>query len=131
MSKSAESVSRIALLGLSVEMAAQLGKVLSDLRQTVYMQCLPDTASSLSWLDEVHADLVFCAAAPDYYGPLLEAIKQQRPGLPLIVVSPWPDVSRWLDALQAGASDYCVPPFESAPIRWIVEGARKFHRTAA
>jgi len=131
MSKSVEPISRIALLGLSANMAAQLGKVLSDLRQTVYMRCLPDTASSLSWIDEVHADLVFCAAAPEDYGPLLEAIKKQKPGLPLIVVSPCPDVAHWLDALQAGASDYCSPPFESAPIRWIVEGALKFHRLDA
>src|SRR5438105_9383307 len=107
MSKSADSVSRIALLGLPGAMAAELGKVLSDLRQTVYTQSLPDTASSLSWIDEVHADLVFCAGEPGDYGPLLEALKERKPDLPLIVVSPQPEVSHWLDALQAGALDYC------------------------
>ena len=31
-----------------------------------------------------------------------------------------PDVPRWLDALEAGARDYCGAPFECIQLRWIL-----------
>ena len=30
-------------------------------------------------------------------------------------------VADWLDALEAGASDYCAAPFEPAQIRWVLQ----------
>jgi DNA-binding NtrC family response regulator len=52
--------------------------------------------------------------------PLLEAIAHRWPELPVIVVSRMPEVSEWLDAIEAGAADYCAAPFESAHIQWIL-----------
>ena len=37
------------------------------------------------------------------------------------MVSRFPEVSEWLDAMDAGASDYCASPFEPAQVRWILE----------
>jgi len=36
------------------------------------------------------------------------------------VVSRFPDVKQWLDALDAGASDYCGAPFERVQLHWIL-----------
>jgi DNA-binding NtrC family response regulator len=66
-------------------------------------------------------DIVFCPAAPSYFRTILEAVKKVRPGLPVVVVSRFPEVSEWLDAMEAGASDYCASPFEPAQVRWILE----------
>jgi len=32
-----------------------------------------------------------------------------------------PENSRWLDALELGASDYCGAPFETVQVRWLVD----------
>ena len=55
------------------------------------------------------------------------------PGKPIVVVSRSADVSTWLDALEAGAADYCAPPFEAIQIRWILDAllTRKSRSAAA
>lgn len=41
--------------------------------------------------------------------------------VPYVVVSRLPEVQGWLDALEAGAADYCAAPFEEIQIRWLIE----------
>ncbi len=43
--------------------------------------------------------------------------------LPVVVVSRLPEVSEWLDALDAGAADYCAAPFEHQHMSWLIESA--------
>jgi DNA-binding response OmpR family regulator len=43
------------------------------------------------------------------------------PHLPVIVVSRLPETDEWLDALEAGAADYCAAPFEIIHLRWLFE----------
>ncbi len=76
-------------------------------------------------------DLIFCGAEPARYLPLLEQVKRQTPGLPVIVVGRFPETADWLDALEAGASDYCAPPFERRHLQWMVSGALKSRAIAA
>lgn len=113
--------SNVVLLGLTEDLAIESGRVLSEQGHKVYSFPLLSTSAALDVLKQVHADLVFCPAEPDRYNLLLQAITKKMAGLPLVVVSRHPDTSAWLDALQAGASDYCAPPFESIHIRWIME----------
>jgi hypothetical protein len=61
--------------------------------------------------------LVFCASDPETVAQALSSY----PGRPVVVVSRLPEVSGWLDALEAGAADYCAAPFERLPMRWILE----------
>jgi chemotaxis response regulator CheB len=39
-------------------------------------------------------------------------MKQERPGVPVVVVSRLPEASLWLNVLELGAADYCAAPFE-------------------
>jgi DNA-binding NtrC family response regulator len=117
------SPSNVVLLGLAEDLASESGRVLSEQGHKVYSFPLLSASSALNVLKQVHADLVFCPAEPERYNLLLDAITQKMTGLPLVVVSRHPDASAWLDALQAGASDYCTPPFESIHMRWIMESA--------
>jgi len=122
---------RIVLLGLGDTVAGPLQKILCEANQTVYTEPLSGIPQCLTMLEEVQADIVFCAAEPECYSHLLEAIHEKRPGLPIIVVGRWPEVPHWLDALEAGASDYCTPPFDSTQVCWVLEAALKSQRHTA
>lgn len=115
----------VVMLGLADVLAAELGKVLSEQAQAVYAERFSSASDCLGMIDTLQADLVFCSAERECYAPLVQAVKENRPGLPIVVVSRCGEVTEWLDALEAGASDYCAPPFESTQVRWILENALK------
>lgn len=64
----------------------------------------------------VSGDLVFCTTGPQFH-----AAKTMFPHLPVIVVSRLPETDEWLDALEAGAADYCAAPFEIIHLCWLFE----------
>lgn len=51
----------------------------------------------------------------------LRTLQAQAPGAGLLVYSDRCGSRRWLDALEAGASDFVCKPFRRGEIRWIVE----------
>jgi DNA-binding NtrC family response regulator len=120
-----EKVSSIVLLGLADDLALELERLLVAQRHAVYSHPLPPLSRCISLIEQVDASLVFCAAEQEWYKPLLEAIRKERLDVPIIVVSHQTETSEWLDTLQAGAWDYCGPPFQAVQIRWIVESALK------
>ena len=67
--------------------------------------------------DRPQADIVFCSNQP---ATLSQALAQFKPA-PVVVVSRLPEVEGWLDALEAGAADYCAAPFEPAQLGWLLE----------
>ena len=75
-----------------------------------HVQRYPASSSAVS------GDLVFCTT-----GPAFHAAKSMFPHLPVIVVSRLPETDEWLDALEAGAADYCAAPFEMIHLRWLIE----------
>jgi DNA-binding NtrC family response regulator len=116
--------SKIVIFGLADRLASDSGKILSEQGHDVVSSPFLPAAQALNLIKKVNADFIFCDADPAHYLVLLEAIRRVNLGLPLVVVSPQPDTHAWLDALQAGATDFCAPPFESAALRWILESAR-------
>lgn len=120
---------RIVLFGLDDALASELRTVLAGGRQAVWAKPFLSARECLGVVEEVGADLVFCASDRERYLALLEAIGRHKPELPVVVVSRTPEVSEWLDAIEAGASDYCAAPFESSHIQWILDSTLK--RTAA
>jgi DNA-binding response OmpR family regulator len=73
--------------------------------------------------DFLHADIVFAGGDAKQYLSLLQRVRQSRPALPFIVVTASPKTSEWLDALEAGATDYCSAPFHMRQISWLMESA--------
>lgn len=63
------------------------------------------------------ADIVFCG----HDKPAYENAVRQYANLPVVVASRLPEVSDWLDALEAGAADYCAAPFEPMQLKWLLE----------
>jgi DNA-binding response OmpR family regulator len=114
-------MAKILLFGLEYSVANELNPVLKQLGQTVQVE-----ASASGVLEHTDANLVFAD------GGSLGAVRDKRPELPVIVVSRIPEVSGWLDALDAGASDYCGAPFEPAQVRWVLDSSlRAMHPAAA
>ena len=55
---------------------------------------------------------------------LLREIRALHPSTFLVVVTRIPDSSKWLEALEAGANDYCSLPLERQQVQWLI---RSFH----
>lgn len=125
------SMSKVVLLGLGDPLAAELMGALSRENQATYSFPSLPTAECLEVIERSGADLVFCNAEPQQYTALLESLRQKKTNLPVVVVSRYPEVPQWLDALEAGASDYCAPPFEATHVQWILQRAAQSRHLAA
>jgi DNA-binding response OmpR family regulator len=68
------------------------------------------------------ADAVFCDGDDARYRSVIRNLHAR---LPLIVVTQNPTEGKWLDAIEAGAVDYCSAPFEPIQVRWILDAVLK------
>lgn len=119
------TVPTVLLMGLAEGLAEELGNALSREGCAVCFEPLLPPDVALRRIDQADADVVFCPSETERYAPFLEAIKTEKPEVPVVVVSRPPEAAAWLDALERGAADYCAPPFESAQIHWVVQSALK------
>jgi DNA-binding NtrC family response regulator len=105
-------MANIVLTGLEFYIQAELTRVLDRLGHQVFISrnSIPSTA-----------DVVFCNGDVENGPAMLRAIRAVRPELPVVVVTRQPDVGKWLDALDAGAADYCSAPFETIQVRWLLD----------
>ena len=122
---------RIVLFGLDDALASELRRVLVSQQQTVFSEPFLAPRECLAVVDRVGAELIFCSSHGKRYAALLDAVSRLKPDLPVVVVSRVPETAEWLDAIEAGASDYCAAPFEPAHIQWILDSALKHHSSAA
>jgi len=104
------------LLGLSPDLAGELASNLKPFCSSVLS--LAEFASQA--VETPSADVVFCAPGTDSVG----LIRAAQPSAAIVVVSRHPEVSDWLDSMEAGADDYCAAPFEFAQLQWILQNTR-------
>lgn len=131
MENKASAPAIILLVGLEGSLAAELRNVLDGEHRTVLSEPALTVAECARLIETRPSDVVFCAADRRHYCPLLEAIRQDKPGLPVVVVSRHPEVSDWLDAFESGVADYCAAPFESTQLGWILQTCLRAKRAAA
>lgn len=98
---------RIVLFGLEGSLSYELKSALLALQAPL---------STTSAEGDTRADLVFCPVD----ATVLAKAREQFPGAPVVVVSRLPEVDAWLNALEAGAADYCAAPFEPVQMRWLL-----------
>lgn len=121
---------RTILFGLDETLSAELRKLLAAQQQAIYVRPFLTAPECLAVVDELGADLVFCSSDRGRYLALLEALAERKPDLPVVVVSRMPETAEWLDAIEAGASDYCAAPFETGHIQWILDSVLKYHSSS-
>jgi DNA-binding response OmpR family regulator len=119
-------MARVVFVGVEPTAVAQITRALSVERHQLEQK--PKTSGANDLLD---ADIVFAGGEPIHYLCLLRKVRESRPGLPFVVVTRVPETKEWLDALEAGATDYCSAPFENRQINWLMESALPQQRPAA
>jgi len=117
-------MANVFLIGVEQAIAAQISRALAAERHRVEHR-----PRHIGVRDLQDADIVFAGGEPSQYLALLRLIRDERPGLPFVVVTRIPETTAWLDALEAGATDYCSLPVESRQIRWLMESALPKYRT--
>ena len=114
------------LIGLEQAIASQVSRALAVERHRIETKS-PD----IDVREMMDVDIVFAGGEPAQYLSLLREVRQVRPDMPFVVVTRVPETTAWLDALEAGATDYCSSPFESRQIHWLMESALPKHHFAA
>lgn len=104
-------MAHIVLAGLEPSAQEDLGRVLSEQGHQVTIGCEGALGT---------ADAVFCNGDEPGYPALVQQVRGLRPNLPVVVVTSLPETGKWLDALDAGAADYCSAPFETRQICWLL-----------
>lgn len=111
-------MTKVFLFGLEQAVVGQIGRAFdADIHQIEYQ---PRTTILSELLD---ADIIFAGGEPTCYMSLLRRVREARPTLPFIVVTRIPETVEWLDALEAGATDYCSMPIETRQLGWLIESA--------
>jgi DNA-binding NtrC family response regulator len=118
-------MAKIITIGLDQTLAQQLGHALAPGQHQVSHK-----KKNLRSDDLIHADLVFANGEAKQYLPVLRMVREFHPTMPFVVVTRVPETSDWLDALEAGATDYCSSPFDAKHMKWLMETAMPEHRTA-
>ena len=121
-------MAKVALIGPEQAAAAEhLSRLLAlDSHQIIQYQWEDTLIREL-----LDADIVFAVGEPTYYMPLLRRVREARPSMPFIVVARITETKEWLDALQAGATDYCsTADIEARQLRWLMECALPRHHVA-
>jgi DNA-binding NarL/FixJ family response regulator len=115
------------VLGLTDDLASELENALTQFctgleRHDLRSEVLPVHAIASGLIQ-----VVFCGPQPE----VVRQIRATRADTAIIVVSRHTEVSDWLDAIEAGANDYCAAPFEPAQIYWLLESTLKYSQIAA
>jgi len=119
-------MARIAFVGLDKIASGQIGAAL----EAGAHQVQPKSESMLL-RDLTDTDMIFAGGEPREYMSLLRRVREARPAVPFVVVTRIPETQEWLDALEAGATDYCSAPFEKHQIHWLMESALLARSSAA
>jgi len=108
-------MARVTLSGLDSQAATQLESLLAIEGHQVQRR-----GTVVGIEDLLSSDIVFMGGAQGEFLSLLRRLRAADPNLPVVVVARMPETSEWLDVLEAGATDYCVPPFDVNQIRSLI-----------
>jgi DNA-binding response OmpR family regulator len=111
-------MSQVVLLGLPEDLSHQLAQLLRDeAHQVRRLQSVRDV-----WKGG-RPDTAFISGDLSDFRNVIATLREGEPQIAVIVVTRHPETSQWLDALEAGATDYCGAPFERVHVRWLMNSA--------
>lgn len=123
------SLSHVLLYGLEQSLAADLLRALAPQHKVVAGGSASFDLSEA--LRNERLDIIFCSSKPEFCRPLLSAVKQLDRHIPVVVVSAEPEFGQWLDAMEAGASDYCSAPFQREQLHFLLASHLTANQLAA
>jgi|SRR5579885_3652984 DNA-binding response OmpR family regulator len=117
---------QVTLLGLPDDLERQLARVLREeghkVIRKLYLQDLRHGPKP---------EAVFISGDDPHFRNTIIELRASERAAPVIVVTRKPRTAQWLDALDAGATDYCGAPFERVQVRWILQSAVRSEAFAA
>lgn len=122
---------RLLALGLDAKLANELGAVLASTRHCADFVPLGWLADKLPSLGAALPAVIFCPARLEVLKPVLDAFAHGALRIPVIVVDLRPDLRSWLDAVDAGAWDYCALSSGAPQLASMLETAMILSRRAA
>ena len=108
-------MANIVLIDLEQAVAAQMFLVFAPASHRIEYR-----SRDVGSRDLLDTDIVCCGGQPAFYLSILKSVRRDLPALPFIVVTRIPDTMTWLDALEAGATDYISPPIEPRQLMWLL-----------
>ena len=119
-------MANVFLIGLEETMSSEISRALTPERHRIHHE--PHSAGVRS-LDDV--GIIFAGGDASQCLSLLRHVRKARPALPFVVVTSSVETTAWLDAIEAGATDYCCSPIETRQIQWLMESTLPKRTTAA
>ena len=107
-----DRLKQAALVGIEPALADELTSQLRQHYTSLRIFLFNSAADCFARFRPESLDFVFCASAGNTYQDVLDETLRASREIPVFVVSRHPETSEWLDALEAGAADYCAAPFE-------------------
>lgn len=109
-------MARVVLSGVDACVASHLASLLAsdghEVRRERHQLPIPELAD---------AEIVFVGGDREEYLSLLSRLRHIDPALPVVVVTQSPEASEWREALDAGATDCCAPPFDLKQVRSLIQ----------
>ena len=119
---------QVLMLGIEECIVEQLGGILREKRQSFRIAPFAGVSEVLMTTDARARQLVFCGAESKDTMDFLHSVQDFQGRLFVVAVTQRFDLKRWLDLLEAGATDYCLFPIDQEHIQWILNKVRQ--RTA-
>ncbi len=118
-------MARVIFSGLEPRSAGRLATLLATDGHEIHRQ-----NQNVPIQELLNANIVFVGGEPNYYLSLLRRVRLVDPTLAFVVVARSPETSEWLEALEAGATDYCSAPFDLKMVRCLIASATTPHTPA-
>ena len=116
---------RVVLMGLPADIAESLSHIVSKRGAVLYIPPLFPILRSLNLIRKAAPNLAFIWTGDNPGTSLLEAVRRAEPQLPTVAVNSYVKSPEILDALDSGAVDYCIPPFDFTHIQRLLQANDK------
>ncbi len=111
-------MAKVALIGLEQAAAGQICSAPAEDHYQIIRYQEQDAV-----IRRLLTDFQFAGGEPPDYLSLLKRVRRVQPVLPFVVITRIPETIEWLDALEAGATDYCSAPIDTRQIHWMMWNA--------
>lgn len=118
-------MANIFLIGVERAISHQIRRALAAERHQIEQK-----PGNIPVLDLTRADMIFAGGEPSKYLALLRLIRNEQSTVPFVVFTRVPKTTEWLNALEAGVTDYCYTPFQTGQLRRLIESALPGYSTA-
>jgi DNA-binding NtrC family response regulator len=109
-------MAKVCLIGIDEVSALKIGRVLSiDGHQVT------ETLTNGETVPLHRIDLIFAGGESHQYLKLLTDVRTVRSDIPFVVMAKDATTPCWLDAIEAGVTDYYALPVEPRHLQWTME----------